>query len=345
MTRAVAMLRYLQTETEDVAAQAELWANAFGELGYAIRRVDHNDVIHNRDADAIVSAIDGCAVVVAANVCSVPASPHVSTIANALQAHAARGGRVIFHHHELPWDPGWSERADDTLPPRAHGAAHIGVSLRARRDLQAHGYTSAFAIHNHYDFDAPVGERDATRAALGFDDDEIVLYQPTAATRNTNVAGAVRFVSALHAAIPKQRLRYWLRGPVHDDVASTVERLLERCPVPVTFSDAPPDRRDAIAASDVVLVPATWDPSGSAAIEAIIGERPCVVGTFPVLGELQAIGLRFFSVAEPVELVKFLARPNGRVADVNLRRARLSFAAEHLPAKLADVLMAFEIGP
>ncbi|HEY1738190.1 MAG TPA: hypothetical protein VGI86_05750, partial [Acidimicrobiia bacterium] len=341
MARDVALLRDPQAETDDVATQVELWSNAFGELGYAIRQADHNDVIRNGDADAIAAMIDGCALVVAANVCSVPSDARAFTVANALRAYAARGGRVIFHHHALPWDPGWRDHEADAggLPPRIEGAVHVGVSLRARRDLQAHGYAPAFAIHDHYEFDAPAGARDATREALGFDDDEIVLYQSTAATRNTNVAGAVRFVTALHAAIPKQRLRYWLRGPVHDDVAPTVERLLEHCPVPTTLSDSPTDRRDAMAASDVVLLPSTWDPSGATAIEAIIANRPCVVGTFPVLGEMHAIGLRFFSIAEPVELVKFLARPNGRVADVNLRRARLSFSAEHLPAKLADVLM------
>ena len=224
----------------------------------------------------------------------------------------------------------------------AGAAAHVGVSLRARARSAGARITSSFAIHDHFDFDAAAGVREPTRDALGFDEGEIVLYQPTAATRDTNVAGAVRFVSALHAAIPKQQLRYWLRGPVHDEVAPIIERLLEHCPVPVTISEAAVDRRDAIAASDVVLLPSTWDPSGAAAVEAIIGGRPCVVGTFPVLGELQAIGLRFFSVAEPIELVKFLARPDTRTAEVNLRRARLSFAAEHLPAKLADVLTAIE---
>src|SRR6185312_11328707 len=124
----------------------------------------------------------------------------------------------------------------------------------------------AVAIHDHFDFDAPPADRTATRTALGFADDEIVLHQPTAATRNANVAGAVRFLTALHAAIPKQPLRYWLRGPIDDDVAPTVERLLARCPVPVTIGAAPPARRDAYAASDVLLVPSTWDPSGAAAV-------------------------------------------------------------------------------
>jgi hypothetical protein len=344
VARDVAVVRDLQVETDDVAAQAEHWSNAFGELGYAMRQADHNDVIHKGDADAIAATFDGCAVVVAANVCSVPASPRALIVANALAIHAARGGRVIFHHHALPWDPGWSDHDADGLPPRADGAAHVGASLRARRDLQAHGYASSFAIHDHFDFDAPAGARDATRAALGFGDDEIVLYQPTAANRNTNVAGAVRFVTALYAAIPQQPMRYWLRGPVHDDVAPTVARLLERCPVPVTISDAGPDHRDAFASSDVVLLPSTWDPSGATAVEAIVAGKPCVVGTFPVLGELQAVGLRFISIAEPIELVKFLARPDTRIAEVNLRRARLSFSSELLPTRLAELLMAMEIG-
>ena len=142
--------------------------------------------------------------------------------------------------------------------------------------------------------------------------------------------------------IPNLPLRFWLEGPIDDAVASTVARLLDRCPVPVTVGDANVDRRAAYAACDAVLLPSTWDPTGAGAIESIIADRPCVVGSFPILGELQAIGLRFFHLDEPAELVKFLARPERRLLDVNHRRARLSFGAEHLPAKVAEVLMAVE---
>ncbi len=349
VTREVAIVRDITSDGSDAAAQAQLWANAFGELGFAIR---HLGIDPAAAVDAptleptlertLESGLEGCALALAANVCSVPTHPHVSTVATALGAYASHGGRVIFHHHDLPWDPGVVARDDMTLPPRIAGAVHIGSSLRARRDLHAHGYAPALAVHDHFDFDAPTGAREGTRAALGFAPDEIVLYQPTRATRNTNVAGAVRFVTALHGAIPKQTLRYWLRGPVADDVAPTVARLLDRCPVPVTIGDDA-DRRDTFAASDVVLLPSTWDPTGASAVESIIADRPCVVGQFPVLGELHAVGLRFFAIGEPVELVKFLSRPDTRLADVNLRRARLSFSAEHLPSKLADVLMSMEL--
>lgn len=336
MPQEVAVLRDPASQDDDVVIQTKLWTNALGDLGFAIRHVD--DALESGDDDELTRALDGCALVLVENLCSVPESALTPTVTAALAQHAARGGRVVFHHHALPWDPGWAERDAQHLPPRIDDAVHVGVSLRARRDLHAHGYEHVLAIHDHFDFDA-TGDRDATRAALGFSDDEIVLCQPTAATRTTNVAGAVRFVTMLHGAIPKQSLRYWLRGPIADDVAPTVGRLLERCPIPVTIGGPPVARRDALAACDVALVPSTWDASGAAAVESTIVRRPCVTGPFPVRGELQAIGLRFFDLDEPIELVKFLARPDSRVLDVNLRRARLSFGAEHLPAKVADVLM------
>src|SRR4051812_4740034 len=152
-----------------------------------------------------------------------------------LEDFAARGGRVVLHHHDLPWQLDVADRAHERELPRVTSAVHVGISLRARRDMQARGYTPAVTIHEHYDFDAPPGDREATRARLGFRDEEILLYQPTGATRNTNVAGAIRFLRALDGVVKNRPMRFWLRGPIDDDVAPTIERLLEHCPIPLTI--------------------------------------------------------------------------------------------------------------
>jgi hypothetical protein len=304
-------------------------------LGFAVRRV-------GAAAHELEHALDGCELVVVDNVCAMPA--HVRTETDrAIEAIASRGHHVVFHHRELPWQPGSARHDSESEPPRTAGALHTTVSLRARHELYARNYRPVAVIHDHFDFDVPsdagAATRAITRAAHGFADGEIVLYQPTAATTNTNVAGAVRFAGALHAIIPNQPVRYWLRGPIDADVARIVEQLLERCEVPVTIGTSAA-ATDAFAAADAVLVPSTWDSSGNVAIAAIVARRPCVVGTFPVRGELEAVGLRFFGLDEPVELVKFLARPDDRRLDTNLRRARLSFNVEDLPAQIDAALTA-----
>jgi hypothetical protein len=320
--------------SDDARRQTEIWTRALDTLGFSTQVVD----VAPMSAAEVAQAIEGCALALVENVCSVPANPaSAHAVVNALAAFAETGGRVLFHHHDLPWQPGWADQPDLGLPPRLRGATHIGVSLRAQRDLHARGYSPVVALHDHFDFDAPVGDRIRTRTALDFGDDEIVLYQPAGATRTTNVAGSIRFVRALAGVIKNRPLRYWLRGPIDDDVAATVAQLLEHCPAPVTI-DADVDERDALAACDVVLHPSTWDASGATVVKSVIARRPCVVGPFPVLGELRAIGLRGFELDEPLELVKFLAKPSDVLFDVNARRARLSFDAAELPGKIGEVL-------
>jgi hypothetical protein len=56
-----------------------------------------------------------------------------------------------------------------------------------------------------------------------------------------------------------------------------------------------------------------------------------------VLAEIQAAGVRCFSTEQPDVLVRFLNEPDLRretYFDVNLRRARVSFAIEDLPAAI-----------
>lgn len=338
VARHATILSHRLDDDEGVGAQSAHWATALGDLGFAVRRVAGEFSTTNALSDVLV----GSDLVIVDNLCSVPryATP-ARAVAAALTDFAAHGGRVVLRHHDLPWQPGGAQQANgddpNEFPLAVQGALHATINLRSRRELRARGFAPVLTVHNHFDLDAPSGDRATTRAALGFGDDEIVFFQPSRASERTNVAGAIRYLQTLHTMIPAKPLRYWLRGPIDDDVAPIVHRLLERCPVPVTIGPAA-TAADAYAACDVVMLPSTWERFGDAAIESVVARRPCVVGTFPVLGEIEACGLRFFALDEPAELVKYLARPSERFLDVNLRRARLSFSITDLPWRIDEAL-------
>jgi glycosyltransferase involved in cell wall biosynthesis len=259
-------------------------------------------------------------------------------VARVLGEVAAHGdARVLLRHHDLPWQRRHLRDLAAEFPPRIPGALHVTINLRSRRELIARGYELVATVHNHFDLDAPLGDRNATRAALDFGDDDIVCFQPTRAIERKNVPGGVRFVTALRARMarlqPAKHVRYWLTGPAEDGYGPTLERVLARSPVPVTLGRAP-SPADGYAASDLVLFPSTWEGFGNPVIESVWARRPLVVFPYPVLAEIQACGLEFFSTDDVDEVARFLVHPNAAYLDRQLRRARVSFSLEMLPAAI-----------
>jgi glycosyltransferase involved in cell wall biosynthesis len=112
--------------------------------------------------------------------------------------------------------------------------------------------------------------------------------------------------------------------------------------VPVTLGRAG-DVADAYAACDLVVFPSTWEGFGNPVLESIAARRACAAFPYPVLAEILAAGVRCFSTEQPDVLARFLAEPDARretYFDVNLRRARLSFALADLPAAIEQAFAA-----
>jgi glycosyltransferase involved in cell wall biosynthesis len=342
---------------DGVAVEARKWAGALDALGFEVRRVageidgpagTDDQVIPGLaidpsttvpDVDAVRAAIDGSDLVVAENICSLPVHLDASrAVAAALKRHP---GRVVLHHHDLPWQRAALREHEATLPPRIEGALHVTINHRSRRELEARGFEGATTIHNRFDLDSepPTERRAPVRAALGFDADDLVLLQPARAIERKNVPGGVRFAGALQKLLPERRVRYWLSGPAEDGYAATLARVLERSAVPTTVGRVD-TAAEAYSSSDVVLFPSTWEGFGNPTIETIAARRPLVVFPYPVLGEITAYGLRYFSVDDAGELARFVRAPDPVRFDANLRRARASFSLADLPAAIETAFVA-----
>jgi glycosyltransferase involved in cell wall biosynthesis len=168
----------------------------------------------------------------------------------------------------------------------------------------------------------------------------LVVLQPSRAIERKNVPGGLRFAMELARAYPEQPMRYWLSGPAEDGYDATLQRVLECSSVPVTHGRAP-SSADAYAASDVVVLPSTWEGFGNPTIESIAARRPLAAFAYPVISEIRAMGVRFFSTTEPATVARFLREPDDvreRFYDVNLHRARLAFSLADLPAEIERVL-------
>lgn len=356
MAPVASLLSFRLGGDDGVAVEARKWGWALGELGFEVRRVageiegaaQGGDVVLpglaiGAPADTLppardlALALDGSDLVVVENLCSLPLNPPAARMVATVLAH--RAGRVVLHHHDLPWQRRSTAAFEAELPPRIDGALHATVNLRSHRELQARGYRGVFPIPNRFDFDAPLGDRDATRASFGFGDDDLAVFQPARAIERKNVPGGVRFASTLATRLPERPVRFWLSGPAEDGYGPTLERVLERSTVPVTTGRAA-SAADAYAACDVVVFPSTWEGFGNPVIESVWARRPLAVFAYPVLGELVSTGLKVFDLADVDGVARFVRQPEEHVFDVNLRRARVAFSLADLPTSIEEAFVA-----
>lgn len=324
--------------TDGVSVEAAKWAWALGRLGWTVTTVAGEGVADRivpglaiaaaapPTAGEVDTALAGADLVVVENLCSLPLNPAAASVV----ASRLRGRPAVLHHHDLPWQR--PHLAHHPPPPHAPSWRHVVINDVSRHQLKAHGI-DAVTVRNAFDPDPPPGDRRTTREALGIGDGERLVLQPTRALPRKHVAGGITVAEAAGAT-------YWLLGPAEDGYGPELERLLARARCPVRHGPPPgrPGTADAYAASDVVVLPSTWEGFGNPAIESATHRRPLVVGPYPVARELAAYGFDWFGLGDTARLAAWLERPDPTLVERNARLARRHFALGDLPARLAQVL-------
>ncbi len=333
--------------SDGVAVEAAKWSWALGQLGFRVRRlageledgsgpgdtvlselaIEPPDDAAAPDPAKVVDALGDDELVVVENLCSLPLQPRASRAVAA--ALAQRGGRVVLRHHDLPWQRAEFESVTD-LPPKLPGALHVTINELSRRELGARG-VEATCIPNMFDPDPPPGDRAATRAAFGFEPDDVVLLHPVRAIPRKNVPGALAFAERLAARLDA-RVRYWLTGPAEDGYEPVLAGLLDDATVPVARGRARTPA-DAYAAADAVVVASTREGFGNPVIEAALAQRPLVVGHYPVLDELRP-GFCWFPLSDPEPLAEWLEHPESALLASNLVVARRRYSIDALPGRI-----------
>jgi glycosyltransferase involved in cell wall biosynthesis len=327
--------------TDGVSIEATKWIRAFRSLGHEV-----TTLAGDGDADVVMSelairarsapnlakvseALLDADLVVVENMVSLP----LNVAARDVLYRTLDARPALFHHHDLAWQrPEWINEPPPLDQPLWR---HVTINDLSRRELLARGL-DVTVVRNVFDPDPPLGRRAAMRHELGLADERLVLL-PTRAIPRKNVAGAIRLAEELEAVL-------WLLGPAEDGYGPELEKLIRASRVDVRrgLPDGF-DIHDAYAASDLVVMPSTWEGFGNPVLESVTHRRPLAVFPYPVLEEIRAFGFRFFDLSDVAGVDAFLNEPDIALLEHNRALARQYFNVADLPGRLAPLLETWDL--
>lgn len=351
-----ALCSYRLGGSDGVSVEAAKWEWALRELGFDVRRVagEFGDGLRPDDTwleflsidppagatpepDALAATLAGVDLVVVENLCSLPLNQTAAEIT--AEVLARHGGRVLFHHHDLPWErPALTHLV--AFPPRRPNSLHVTINQQASDALSNRGIESV-VIRNAFDLDPEPGDRGGTRRAFGFGDDDLVVLQPTRAIPRKEVGVGIDFAESVQTAISadcvNRLVRFWITGPAEDGFDAELDRLIKSASVPVTVGRAP-SPADAYAAADIVVLPSSWEGFGNPVIEAIITGRPLAAARYPVLRELLDLGLTIPDLTDPGAVARLIDEPDPSAEASNRACLRAHLDLDDLPDRIRAAL-------
>jgi glycosyltransferase involved in cell wall biosynthesis len=329
--------------TDGVSVAAQGWARALGSLGHRVVTVAGCGAVDRlvpglawpdpveppaptELAPALREALDDVDVVILENLCSLPLKPE----ATAAMVAVLRGRPAVLHHYDLPWQRERFAHLDAGWPPDDPAWRHVSVNRLSQRQLAERGIAAA-VIPPGFDVDVVLGDRSATRAHLGIDEDELLLLHPVRAIPRKAVPAALALAGALGA-------RYWLSGPAEEDYSEELDRLLATAPGSTLHRPFPTGTANAYAAADAVAFPSRWEGFGNPLVETAIHRRPLAVHRYPVAEEIAELGFRWFPPDDSAPLAAFLADPDPGLLDHNAALARQHFSLARVAHDLDRLL-------
>lgn len=322
--------------SDGVSIVAARWAEALDELGYDVRTVagegpvdhvisglalDATEPPSSAELDAALGDVD---LVIVENLCTIP----MNLDASRAVGDYLRGRPAIMHHHDPPWQRDRYGHIDE-LPMLDDAWRHVTINELTRHQMAARGI-DAVTIYNPFRTDEPYGDRETTRAALGVDDDVLLVAHPVRAIPRKNIPLALRLAEELGGT-------YWLLGEAEEGYGTHLDWLLSTSQVPVIRQ---PSGRipDIYAAADVVVFPSLWEGFGNPPIEASIHRRPVIVGNYPVAEELSALGFRWFRPDEVDDVRALVDEPDQAMLDANRALAIEKFSIEASKVRIQSLI-------
>ncbi|MDI6688022.1 MAG: glycosyltransferase family 4 protein [Desulfobacterales bacterium] len=211
---------------------------------------------------------------------------------------------VIAHHHDFFWERQnlttnavW-EYINMAFPPHLPSIWHVVINSSACNQLSLRTGISATVIPNVMDFDNPPAPLDDyasdVREALGIEDDELFILQPTRVVKRKGIEHAIELVSRL--GMKAKLVISHASGDEGYDYEQRVREYSKIMNVNTVFvSDIINERRgytktgkkiynlnDIYPQADLVTYPSSVEGFGNAFLETIYFRKPIVVNTYAI---------------------------------------------------------------
>ena len=214
------------------------------------------------------------------------------------------GIATIAHHHDFFWErqifttnAAW-EYLNMAFPPHLPTIQHVVINSSADNQLSLRTGVSSFIIPNVMDFENPPAPPDEyasdVRQALGIEDDEYFILQPTRIVKRKGIEHAIELVRRL--GVKAKLVISHASGDEGYDYERRVKEYSKLMGVDTIFvSDIINEHRgktpdgkkiytlnDIYPHADLVTYPSNYEGFGNAFLEAVYFRKPIVVNTYSI---------------------------------------------------------------
>ena len=211
---------------------------------------------------------------------------------------------AIAHHHDFFWERQhfltnsvW-EYLNMAFPPHLPTIHHVVINSSQDNQLSLRTGISATIVPNVMDFDNPPSPTDEyasdVRTALGVEDDELLILQPTRVVKRKGIEHAIELVNRL--GMKAKFVISHASGDEGHDYEKRVREYSKLLKVNTHFvSDIINERRghtkngrkiytlnDIYPHADLVTYPSNFEGFGNAFLEAVYFRKPIVVNTYSI---------------------------------------------------------------
>ena len=214
------------------------------------------------------------------------------------------GMPAVAHHHDFYWERdrfitnAVPDYLNTAFPPNLHSIRHTVINSFADEQLSLRTGISAFICPNVMDFENPPPPPDDyasdVREALGVEEDELFVLQPTRVVRRKGIEHAIELVHRLG-----MKAKLVISHASGDEGDSYEKRLKEYSKLMKVDTVFVPDiineergltddgRKiytlgDIYPHADLVTYPSIFEGFGNAFLEAVYYHRPIVVNTYSI---------------------------------------------------------------
>ena len=227
--------------------------------------------------------------------------------------------RTIAHHHDFYWERdrfmvnAVSDYLRMAFPPVLPSIDHVVINSVADTQLSLRTGISSHVIYNVMDFDNPPEPPDEytfdVRQALGIEDDELFVLQPTRVVQRKGIEHAIELVHRLG-----RKAKLVISHASGDEGWDYEKRLKEYSQLmnvnTIFVSDiineergTTPDGRkiytleDIYPYADLVTYPSTFEGFGNAFLETLYFKKPIVVNTYSIyIKDIQPKGFKVIEI-------------------------------------------------